>query len=83
MGRQYPYIAHLADISEYVKPQAAPTSYPSLPISEIHHLTYDQIYKPFRDKKSHSTFKMPSLDDLFIQHLGEENISDQQDTDND
>lgn len=35
LGRQYPYIAHLADISEYRLPSAARRPYPELPESPV------------------------------------------------
>ncbi len=35
IGRQYPYIAHLADIDEYVMPEMPPLAYPNLPTDQI------------------------------------------------
>ena len=43
LGRQYPYIAHLADISEYHLPERPPRPYPVLPVTRIPTRTIKEI----------------------------------------
>ena len=67
LGRQYPYIAHLADISEYHLPPAGQVIYPKIQPGAIQYRSYESILEEVLFKPEPAeTFAMPSLDELFL-----------------
>ncbi|MBR4082453.1 MAG: type IV secretory system conjugative DNA transfer family protein, partial [Clostridia bacterium] len=65
LGRQCPYIAHLADISEYVMPAPMPRAYPRVPVDMPPVRTIREILDALRKKKNEDDLITIAFDDLF------------------
>ena len=82
LGRQYPYIAHLADISDYRLPERSPRPFPEIPSEEIPVRTLKEIWKTFPEEKRNTASRRRRVnhDDDFVD-LDDLNLTFEPETD--